>query len=79
VIVLVSAKIYKRDRFEGVFLAKVHNTENSKQIFPERKWAVTVPISTYIIIYIFPGSVCLFCCRKICESIPAIYKLLTDT
>ncbi len=30
-------------------------------------------------IYIFPGSLCLFCCRKICGPIPGIYKSLTDT
>ncbi len=30
-------------------------------------------------IYIFPGSACLFCNRKICGSILEIYKSLTDT
>jgi hypothetical protein len=30
-------------------------------------------------IYIFPGSVCLFGCRKIGRTILGIYKLLTDT
>ncbi len=30
-------------------------------------------------IYIFPGSVCLFCCREICGLILGIYKSLTDT
>ncbi len=29
--------------------------------------------------YIFPQSVCLFCCRKICGRILGIYNLLTDT
>ncbi len=29
--------------------------------------------------YIFPGSVCLFCCREICGPILGIYKSLTDT
>ncbi len=28
---------------------------------------------------IFPGSVCLFCCRKLCGPILGIYKSLTDT
>ncbi len=30
-------------------------------------------------IYIFTGSVCLFCCREICGPILGIYKSLTDT
>jgi hypothetical protein len=30
-------------------------------------------------IYIFPRSVCLFCCRKICGLFLGIYKSLTDT
>ncbi len=30
-------------------------------------------------IYIFPGSVCQFCCREICGLILRIYKSLTDT
>ncbi len=39
--------------------------------------APSVPISTFMClwaIYIFPRSVCLFCCRKICGSILGIYK-----
>jgi hypothetical protein len=42
----------------------------------------SVPISTFTClwaIYIFPRSVCLFCCRKICGPIQGIYKSLTDT
>jgi hypothetical protein len=30
-------------------------------------------------IYLFPRSICLFCCRKICGPILGIYKLLTYT
>jgi hypothetical protein len=30
-------------------------------------------------IYIFPGSVCLFCCSQICRLILGIYESLTDT
>ncbi len=48
----------------------------------KRNCAATVLISTFMclwVIYIFPGSVCLFCCRKICEPILGIYKSLTDT
>ncbi len=41
-----------------------------------------LPVPTLIYlweIYIFTGSVCLLCCRKICGPILGIYKLLTDT
>jgi len=44
-----------------------NNTQNSKQIFPEKDCATTVPISTFMwlwAIYIFPPSICLLCCRK---------------
>ena len=30
-------------------------------------------------IYMFPGSVCLFCCRKICGPMLGIHNSLTDT
>ncbi len=41
-----------------------------------------LPVPTLIYlreIYIFSGSVCLFCCREICGQILGIYKWLTDT
>jgi hypothetical protein len=39
-----------------------------------------VPIFMYLReIYIFPGSVCLLCCREICGPILGICKSLTDT
>ncbi len=51
--------------------------------FPQkRNCAASVPISTFMrlwAIYIFPGSVCLFCCRKIRGPILGIYKSLIDT
>ncbi len=61
---------------------KRHSTENSKQTFPEKKMLASVPISSLMCLWaidIFPGSVCLFCCRKICEPILGICKSLTDT
>ncbi len=45
-----------------------HNTENLKQIFPEKELRGYSPHSYFIFlwaIYIFPWSVCLFCCRKV--------------
>ncbi len=44
--------------------------------------AASFPVSTFMFrwaIYIFPRSVCLFCCRKIDVQIVGIYKSLTDT
>ncbi len=50
--------------------------------FQNRIIMFCLPVPTLIYlweIYIFPGSVCLFCCRKICGVILGIYKSLTDT
>ncbi len=51
--------------------------------FPKQNYNVLSPAVPTLIylwgIYIFPGSVCLFCCREICGPILGIYKLLTDT
>ncbi len=56
---------------------------NPKQIFPEKgNCAATVPISASVclwVIYKFPRSICLFCCRKICGPILEIFKSLSDT
>jgi hypothetical protein len=52
-----------------------YNTENSKQIFPEKELLAS-PIATFMClsaIYKSPRSVCLFCCRKICGPILGIY------
>jgi len=43
-------------------------------------FCLPVPTLLYLWeIYIFPGSVYLFCCREICGPILGIYKSLTDT
>ncbi len=60
-------------RFTGLYTAGLqrHNTEYSKQIFPEKDLRASVPISTFMClraIYIYPRLVCLFC-RKICGPI----------
>jgi hypothetical protein len=54
-----------------------------KKIFPEKElrglspnFYIHVSVSN---LYIFPQSVCLFCCRKICGPILEIYNSLTDT
>jgi hypothetical protein len=50
--------------------------------FQNRILMFCLPVPTLIYlweIYIFPGSVCLFCCREIFGPILGIYKLLTDT
>jgi hypothetical protein len=53
-----------------------------KKYSQNRNCSALVPISTFMclwVIYIFPGSACLFCWRKICGPILGIYKSLTDT
>jgi hypothetical protein len=50
--------------------------------FQNRIIMFCLPIPTLIYLwenYIFPGSVCLFCCSQICRPILGIYKLSTDT
>jgi hypothetical protein len=51
--------------------------------FPEQNYNVLSPNSyTHISVrdlYIFPGSVCLFCCSQICGRILGINKSLTDS
>ncbi len=50
--------------------------------FQNRIIMFCLPVTTLIYlweIYIFPGSVCLFCCSHICGRILGIYKSLTDT
>ncbi len=50
--------------------------------FQNRIIMFCLPVPTLIYlweIYIFSGSVCLFCCREICGPILGIYKWLTDT
>ncbi len=43
-------------------------------------FCLPVPSRIYLWeIYLFPGSVCLFCCMEICGLILGIYKSLTDT
>ncbi len=50
--------------------------------FQNRIIMFCLPISTFMYrraIYIFPGSVCLFCCSQIGRLILGIYKSSTDT
>ncbi len=50
--------------------------------FQNRIIMFCLPVPTLIFlweIHIFPGSVCLFCCREICGPILGIFKSLTDT
>ncbi len=57
------------------------NTENLKQIFPEKELGGYSPISTFMClwaIYIFTRWICLFCCRKYVDRTLRIHKSLTD-
>ncbi len=59
------------------------NTENSKQIFPEKELCgfssnFHILVSASDLLFIFPSLVCLFCCRKICDrSWEYIYRTQT--
>ncbi len=76
------------------YFEQMSSTANINVWFPfmySQKWnsyfqnriimfCLPVPTLVYLwAIYIFPGSVCLFCCREICGPILGIYKMLTDT
>ncbi len=55
-----------------------------KLLFPKQNYNVLLLVPTLIYlwlweIYMFPGSVCLFCYREICGPILGICKFLTDT
>jgi hypothetical protein len=56
-----------------------HNTENSKQMFPEKELRGRSPnfhvhVSVSDLSTLFPKSICLFCCRKIC-GLPGNIKI----
>ncbi len=59
------------------------NTKNSKQIFSEKNYAASIPISTFMrlwSIYLFPRSICLFSCGQYVDrSWEYMCKSLTDT
>ncbi len=58
------------------------SSQKRNSYFQNRIIMFCLPVPTLIYpweICIFPGSVCLFCCRKICEPILGIYKSLTDS
>ncbi len=59
-----------------------HCTEYPIYVLPKMKCAASFPIPIFMYvwaIYKFPGSVCLFGCRKKGRQILGIYKSLTDT
>jgi hypothetical protein len=75
------SRVAARSALLQVITLQRHNTENSKQYSKKRNCAATVscPHSCVCERFIFPRSICLFCCRKICGRILGIYKSLTDT
>jgi hypothetical protein len=59
-----------------------HYTNNLKKYSQKYNLPASFPIPTFMFrwaIYIFPRSVCLFCCRRIRGQIVGIYKSLTDS
>ncbi len=64
-------------------LVPIYVVPETKLLFPKQNYNVLFPSSyTYIPVrdLYFPGSVCLFCCRKIYgPKMGIVYKTLTDT
>ncbi len=65
-------------RIQYKCLVPIYVLPKMKLLFLNRiiMFCLPVPTLMYLEIYIFPGSVCLFCCRKICGPILGIYKSL---
>ncbi len=64
-----------------VFNPALHCTESPINLFPKWNCAASFPIPTFMylwVIYIFPGSVCLFGYSQIGRPILGIYESLTD-
>ncbi len=79
-----SASWESRSSFRSVFTTHCKDTipKMRKKYSQKRSCAATVPIPTFMCLWaidIFPQSICLFCCKKICGQILGIYKSLTDT
>jgi hypothetical protein len=73
----VSGGRTERGRLKQCVLQR-HSTENPKQILPEKELCGHSPKFPHScvrmwcdVLYILPGTVCLFCCRK-------IYSMWTD-
>ncbi len=71
-------------RIQYKCLVPIYVFPETKLLFPKHNYCIMfcLPVPTLIYlweIYIFPWSVCLFCCREIWGPILRIYKLLTDT
>ena len=76
----MSSVQYYLSLFSSVYTHTARTIQNKYS--RERNCAASVPISTFMClwaIYIFPRSVCLFCCRKKCGPILGINKSLTDS
>jgi hypothetical protein len=81
--VLISYTANERPlRFQYKCLVPIDVFPEMKLLVPKQNYNVLSPSSyTHISVrdYIFPGSVCLFCCREIGVPILGIHKSLTDT
>ncbi len=69
-------------RIQYKCLVPIYVLPKMKLWIPKKIIMFCLPVPTFIYlweIYIFLGSVCLFCCMKICGPILGIYKSLADT
>jgi hypothetical protein len=81
--ILERPKIMGGGRCYGSYALQRHNTENLKQLVPEKHLHGLSPnfhIHVSVSEYIFPRSICLFCLQENMWTDPGnIYKSLTDT
>jgi hypothetical protein len=73
-----------RIQYKCLCLVSIDVFPEIKLLFPKQNYNVWYSssythISVRDLLYIFPGSGCLFGCREICGPILGIYKSLTDT
>ncbi len=78
-----NSALQMKGRWESIYVfpeiklcSLLFSIKNYNDLFPN---SYTHKYARDLYVYVFPGSVCLFCCSRICGAILGINKSLTDT